>query len=605
MIPQSNIDLALANFKARLGQPYWYGGSWSPTDTSADTDCSGLVGDTLEALVSGPAMQWGHPVSTESWPYDYTTNTAAAPGTVGPFGTIAIASVADAPADAIAIVAIHHGGGGVDSHTNISVQGYLMEDNGQDGVCDAATGAESQADSYWTDWWYLAGPVGVTTNGVDYAGGIIAAADLLAAGYTFACRYLAPGGSDLPAKQLQPAEAAQLTGGGVGIVSNWESTGIDAEQGYAAGVADAQAADAQHLACGGPADRPIFFSLDWDEDPTQDAEVDAYFTGVASVIGLARTGVYGGYWICKRLLDAGLVTWAWQTEAWSADPGQIGPDGPDGEYLDPRVNVLQRNDLGYATIDGVQCDIDEAQTADFGQWNYTGGSTFMPDLTATQQTDLYAKVVALWGAEFNKVTSASPFRAAGEGAIWERKDLPVNDDGFLHPQYVAWAAAQGSPAALATLKAVAAINLTTYPDRAADVALAKSVLGSLAAVPSPAPSPSPAPTEADVVVPTPAPSPAPAPLPAPVPVPVPVPVPAPLPVPATPGVVTVNKQSVIEGFHSVVTILSGGLAAGTWALSAFSHDLSPTWATVISSGLVSLGSLVNFLTKEDNKLGGS
>jgi hypothetical protein len=159
MILAANVAYAKQIFQQRLGQDYGYGGSWSPTNLGALTDCSGLVGEILEALTNGPDMTWGHPVSTESWPYNYGNDTPAAPGTVGPYGTIAVRSLKDVPADAAAIVAIHHGGGGVDSHTNISVAGTVMEDNGDNGVCTTGTGAIPQTDSYWTDYWYLPGPI--------------------------------------------------------------------------------------------------------------------------------------------------------------------------------------------------------------------------------------------------------------------------------------------------------------------------------------------------------------------------------------------------------------------------------------------------------------
>lgn len=589
LIPQSNIDLARSNFAARLGQPYGYGGAWSATDLTEDTDCSGLVGETLEALVHGPAMLWGRTVSTESWPYNYGNNTPAATGTVGPYGTIAVASLADVPADAVAVIAIHHGGGGVDSHTNISVQGYLMEDSGDKGVCDAATGAIPQTDSYWTDWWYLGGGVGAVPRGVDYAGGRIPGADVLAAGFSFALRYLAPGGDSLPSKQLTPDEAANDIAAGLGLVSNWESTGVDAEQGFAAGVADAQASAAQHALCGGPANRPIFFSLDWDEDDSQDTAVFAYFQGVASIIGLARTGAYGGYWIIKRLFDAGLITWGWQTEAWSSDPNHLGPDGPDGTYLDPRAQILQRNMSGYAYIDGVQCDINEAQTSDYGQWNYTGGGGAFMALTDQQQTDLYNKVVDIYGSQFNPVASSSMFATPGEGAIWNNKQLLRNDDGMIHPIFLSWAAGHGDPASLQELAAIAA---QTDPAHAGSAAIAKSVLAELGVVKVlPPVAPTPVPSSADVDT-------------QPQPVIVLPPAPTPVVVAPTPSnsIVTVNKKSVIEGFHTVVTVLSGGLAAGTWIAQSFAHDLSPTWATVISSGLVGLGTAVNWLTREDKKL---
>lgn len=238
-------------------------------------------------------------------------------------------------------------------------------------------------------------PATMTANGIDYAGGRPSGADIKAAGYSFVCRYLSDGGSGLPGKLLVPSEVADLQANGIDIVSNWETTGTTALGGYSAGVSDAQAAWQMHTSLGGPTSRPIYFSLDWDEAPDQDAAVFAYFQGVASVIGLQNTGVYGGYWICKRLLDAGLVTYAWQTQAWS------------GGNQDPRINILQNNNAGYANIDGVQCDIDNALTDDYGQWSYqqpsTGGNPFMA-LTDQQQADLYNAVMAISALVFDTNT---------------------------------------------------------------------------------------------------------------------------------------------------------------------------------------------------------
>lgn len=198
----------------------------------------------------------------------------------------------------------------------------------------------------------------MTVTGLDYAGGRPAAAHIKAAGYGFVCRYLSDGGSGLPGKLLLAAEVADLQANGVDIVSNWETTGTTALNGFNAGVSDAKAAWAVHTSLGGPTDRPIYFSLDWDEAPAQDSTVDSYFQGVASVIGLQQTGAYGSYFILQRLLSAGLVTFAWQTQAWS------------GGNTDPRFHILQDNNAGYINIDGVQCDLDYALTDDFGQWSH-------------------------------------------------------------------------------------------------------------------------------------------------------------------------------------------------------------------------------------------
>jgi hypothetical protein len=160
MILQSSVDWVLANAKARLGDRYVYGGVYSPTDLSEGADCSGVVGWVLEALTKGPAnMSWAHNVSTESWYYDYSTNTPAAPGSVGPYGTVAVASLADIPADAALTIDIMHGGGGEDSHTNCSLRGTLIESNGDFGSCTNGTGAYETDSRIWTDHWYLPGPI--------------------------------------------------------------------------------------------------------------------------------------------------------------------------------------------------------------------------------------------------------------------------------------------------------------------------------------------------------------------------------------------------------------------------------------------------------------
>jgi LysM domain len=158
---QSSVNWVIAQAKARLGDEYVYGGVYSPTDLSQGADCSGVVGWVLEALTKTPAnMSWAHNVSTESWA------PGAAPGTVGPYGTIAVASLADIPADAALTINIMHGGGGEDSHTNCVVplpgslpyEGVIVESNGDYGSCTNGTGAYSANASLWTDHHFLPGP---------------------------------------------------------------------------------------------------------------------------------------------------------------------------------------------------------------------------------------------------------------------------------------------------------------------------------------------------------------------------------------------------------------------------------------------------------------
>lgn len=189
----------------------------------------------------------------------------------------------------------------------------------------------------------------MTTLGVDYAWQHPDPAALAAAGYKFACRYLS---RDL-SKNITLAEAQALAARGISVVANWEYGAQDALRGRAGGIADAELALAQATAAGMPANRPIYFSADWDVTPEQEATVFAYLSGLDSVLGVAETGEYAGFYPVKIARDSGLVAWTWQTFGWS------------GGQWDPRDQIRQ---TGTATIGGVQVDVNQAMTADFGQW---------------------------------------------------------------------------------------------------------------------------------------------------------------------------------------------------------------------------------------------
>lgn len=208
--------------------------------------------------------------------------------------------------------------------------------------------------------------------GADYAWARPTPARLKAAGYSFVVRYLS---YDNTGKNLTANEAQTLRQAGIDVVSNWEWTENDALGGYWGGVEYAKAADRQAAAAGMPAGRPIYFSVDFDASASQQGIISAYFDGVASVIGKARTGAYGSYSVIKRLFDAGKITWGWQTYAWS------------GGNWDPRAQLRQIQN----GLDGGQLDKNQAMAADFGQW----------------------------GAGMQRTTCAG-FKGSSEGAIGEK-----------------------------------------------------------------------------------------------------------------------------------------------------------------------------------------
>jgi uncharacterized protein (TIGR03382 family) len=194
----------------------------------------------------------------------------------------------------------------------------------------------------------------VTATGVDYSFARPSPSGLYSEGYTFACRYLSPPPNG---KNLSASEAAQLWAAHVDVVANFEESATNALSGQSQGVTDAQLADSQSKAEGIPPARPIYFSVDFDAQTSDFAAIDAYFDGVASVIGIGRTGAYGGYAVIQHLFDAGKIRWGWQTYAWS-----------NGAW-DSRAQLRQvQNDITAAGDQGC-CDEDQAQAADFGQWH--------------------------------------------------------------------------------------------------------------------------------------------------------------------------------------------------------------------------------------------
>ncbi|MGZ3443216.1 MAG: glycoside hydrolase domain-containing protein, partial [Polyangia bacterium] len=196
-------------------------------------------------------------------------------------------------------------------------------------------------------------------KGVDYSFARPSPSGLHNEGYTFAARYFSYDNSGTHGKILFAGEANALIAAGVDVVSNWEYGATDALGGYNSGVNDAKAAAAQAAAAGAPADRPIYFSVDFDATPADQTPINAYMDGVASVIGRARTGAYGGYYVIKRAFDAGKITWGWQTYAWS------------GGQWDPRAQLRQVQNGITAAGDGNCCDLDQSAADDFGQWHHS------------------------------------------------------------------------------------------------------------------------------------------------------------------------------------------------------------------------------------------
>lgn len=177
------------------------------------------------------------------------------------------------------------------------------------------------------------------------------------AGVNGAVRYL----SHDPAKHVTAAELVELHAWGIGTALVFEDTGTRATAGAAAGSDDGTFARATMTALGVPGGRPCFAAVDFDvpdyaptsRDPRAKlGPVGDYLAAFAGALRPYPLGVYGGYWLVSRAMDARLAALAWQTVAWS------------GGNIDARIALFQP----AITPPGMQADLDLAGHRDWGQF---------------------------------------------------------------------------------------------------------------------------------------------------------------------------------------------------------------------------------------------
>lgn len=194
--------------------------------------------------------------------------------------------------------------------------------------------------------------------GIDSFGAVTNTAALKEHGVEFSIRYISSPGNS---KNITKSEAETIRRSGLDVVLVWEGLGTEPLAGANQGTQDARLAKAEAEAVGAPAGSVIYFALDQDPNgftAAQWAEIDAYFKACGAVLGKHCVGAYGGLALIKHLFDKKLITYGYQTYAWS-----------NGRW-DLRAQLRQY--LNAQMIGGLQVDFDHATKADYGQW---GGQT--------------------------------------------------------------------------------------------------------------------------------------------------------------------------------------------------------------------------------------
>jgi hypothetical protein len=213
---------------------------------------------------------------------------------------------------------------------------------------------------------------------IDFAAQQIPAQAIRAAGYSGVVNYvsLSRPGASFGAKPITRPYAESLTAAGLVIVSNYQfgkpgsTAPSDFKRGYAGGTADARTAWQLHTAAGGGQGAPIFFTIDEDINrDTWNRVALPWFRGINSVLGVQRTGVYGGIDVCQWAAADGVIgssstagrRWAWQTRSWS------------GNKVDPAAVLYQRVVSTASSpgprVGGLEVDVNDVLAPDCGQWN--------------------------------------------------------------------------------------------------------------------------------------------------------------------------------------------------------------------------------------------
>jgi len=199
---------------------------------------------------------------------------------------------------------------------------------------------------------------------LDYAAGVLSAAEIKAAGALGAIRYVSdrrPGAQWMLGKPMQIDEARDLYRAGLKIVSNYQFGKQDTADwlgGQTAGVTHAKRGWALHTAAGGPVAAPIYASID--DNPSYEQykqQVAPYLRGWESVLGHQRVGIYGNSKTIDWALQDGLGSWFWQHN-WGSPRGHVHP-----------AAHLHQFEIDARSVAGVGVDLNNILKPQFGQWD--------------------------------------------------------------------------------------------------------------------------------------------------------------------------------------------------------------------------------------------
>jgi hypothetical protein len=233
------------------------------------------------------------------------------------------------------------------------------------------------------------------------------------AGVEVVMMYLSPDAS----KNATPAKVKTYLDVGIGVILGWESLASRALQGTAAGKADAQEASRQAqtlVEALGTKYKPagkivIYFAVDFDTNPSQYAQLDAYLSAAGEVLHPRgyEVGVYAEADYIEHTAQRKITDAEWQTYAWSG--GQVAAAADFLQYLNGQ------------TLGGASVDFDRIiHEHTLGAWWPPGHANDNP----THATDPMEDVMAMYK---DKAAFEASLKQIVETAVNDRIDNLLED----------------------------------------------------------------------------------------------------------------------------------------------------------------------------------
>lgn len=126
----------------------------------------------------------------------------------------------------------------------------------------------------------------------------------------------------------------------------------------------------------------VYFAVDYDAPVGDYAAIFNYFKSIQVAFNIKRIGAYAKWDLLRLLFDKNLITYGWQTYAWSSGHNK------DLKTLESRAHLFQN--IGTLTVDGVGCDTNLILKNNWGQLRVTE-SPIPPKDEDMQLTDIIGK----------------------------------------------------------------------------------------------------------------------------------------------------------------------------------------------------------------------